>query len=101
MCRVADRFVLCGIVSGGNVRCREEGLPAFYTRIAYYTYWIENVIREDEECDEGFECVSNCEDIDDLKALLSAEEFQKIYRQRVCDTMTVDKEKFCCKKTED
>ena len=100
MCRVGDRFVLCGIVSGGNKLCREKEIPAFYTRISTYTRWIENVIRKDEECEEGFECVSNCKDIDVLKKFFSPDEFRKIYGQKVCDTMTVDTQKHCCKKND-
>ena len=101
MCRVGDRFVLCGIVSGGNKLCREKGIPAFYTRISAYTRWIENVIRKDEECEEGFECVSNCKDIDDLEDLLTPDQFRKISGEKVCETMTVDEQKHCCRIKDD
>ena len=104
MCRVnGDRFVLCGIVSGGNVFCSrsKDDSPAFYTRVSEYWDWIKNVIRDDEECEEGFECVSGCSDIDDLEDLLTPDQFRKISGERACEVMTVDEHKHCCRIKDD
>lgn len=39
------RFVQYGIVSFGPRSCGVRGIPGVYTKVAYYVYWILNVMR--------------------------------------------------------